>query len=130
MLGDGIKISGLKFSVRNLESCRKSLSEASKRKRGDKLFLIILFQRLTKSESNFVLRSLQVSWLFVVIVVKSLPTARVMAKINFFVVIMVNYSFLSQDTLSQHGRVGCQNWHTVANAYSAAGGEHDQHNGE
>ncbi len=35
-------------------------------------------------------------------------------------------STLSQDALSQHGKVGCQNWHPYASAYSAAGGEHDQ----
>ena len=28
-------------------------------------------------------------------------------------------STLSQDALSQHGTVGCQNWHTIASAYSA-----------
>ena len=32
-----------------------------------------------------------------------------------------------QDALSQHGKVGCQNWHGNTSAYSAAGGEHDQH---
>ncbi len=27
--------------------------------------------------------------------------------------------------ISQHGKVGCQNWHPYASAYSAAGGEDD-----
>ena len=31
---------------------------------------------------------------------------------------------LSQDALSQHGKVGCKNWH-IASTYSAAGGEHE-----
>ena len=31
-----------------------------------------------------------------------------------------------QDALSQQGKVGCQNWHILASAYSAAGGEHQQ----
>ncbi len=35
-------------------------------------------------------------------------------------------STLSQDALSQRGKVGCQNWHNTACSYSATGGEHDQ----
>ncbi len=36
-------------------------------------------------------------------------------------------STLSQDALSQHGKVGGQNWHDIASSYSAAGREHGQH---
>ena len=32
-----------------------------------------------------------------------------------------------QDALSKHGKVGCQNWPSSASAYSAAGGEREQH---
>ena len=34
-------------------------------------------------------------------------------------------STLSQDALSQHLKVGCQNWNNLASLYSAAGVEHD-----
>ena len=33
---------------------------------------------------------------------------------------------LSQDALSQHGKIGCLNWYILDSAYSAAKGEHDQ----
>ena len=35
-------------------------------------------------------------------------------------------SILSQDAISEHGKVGSQNWHITVSAYSAAGGENDQ----
>ena len=31
----------------------------------------------------------------------------------------------SQDVMSQHVKVGCQNWHAIASAYYADGGEND-----